>query len=146
MNLLLKEFWEWFSMNEIDYAEKSSCGNFEKEEFFFPKFHEMISNVELTLEKKHFTDEEIENVLTIMALDNEGENVLDMLINKLSDEMTEKFAIEGIHHIQPNARWQIAVLIGRKRIRNCSYFLNMLANDDDEYVRQRAKNELNYMS
>lgn len=146
MDELLKKFWIWFGVTAYDYSKKGSNAKFDKDEFFYPEFNQLISCVNDFIVKENLSNSEIESLLTILAIDNESEDVLDMMVDNLSDDMVEKIATIGVNHLQPNARWQIAVLLGRRKIHNYVYFLTILSNDVDEYVRKRAQNELSHLT
>lgn len=145
MNKMLENFWEWAGISPEEYARNGMDYRSEKQEFYYPQFEQLLAYTEEIIAKKYPTNEEIEDLLTIMALDNETENVLNILEEKLTEDSLICVIETGLYHLQPNARWQLSELIYRRRPTQCFKYLNQLATDSHYYVKQRAKNVLTYL-
>ena len=142
---LLDDFWMWLEMSPEQYSEIGVDLKSSKCEFHYPKFEELLCYVRRVACQKVISNDEIEDILTIMALDNETEDVLDFLVDNLPDCHMNALIEKGLHHLQWEARWQLAELIYRRRFVNCEHYLQILTNDTMPYVRKRAKNCLKYM-
>ena len=81
-------------------------------------------------------------LLTMMALDDETEDVLDYLTAQGSPLLIVSLTYIGLHSIFPQARWQCAELIGRRSIPDRVALLRQYAKDRDAYVAKRAGNVL----
>ena len=92
-----------------------------------------------------WSDREAEDYLTCMALDNEEEIILDHCAENAPDEFVERIAQASLNHPQWHARWQVAELLGRRRIQRGEMILGVLAQDSYPYVRRRAENALKNM-
>lgn len=88
------------------------------------------------------SDQEVDDFLTCLALDSEDEQLLSWCIREASDDFLDNITQRGCNHIQPEARWQIAELLGRRSIPNGEKYLEILCNDPNDYVRKRAGNAL----
>ena len=138
MSDLLNQFWEWAGKTLEEYAKygmNQNKGEFEDE---FPLFQDLLVRSREIIDNNLLDDFAIDELLTIMAIDNESESVLDYIKDNCLDEQVQKIAERGISHIQYNARWQVAELIYKRRIPGCKEYLARLANDEDSYVRRRA--------
>ena len=85
------------------------------------------------------------DILTVMALDNETEDVLDYLVQHCPESKAKILVDVGMHHLLPNARWQLAEFLYRRRVDDFTTFLQRLSQDEDAYVRKRANNCLTYL-
>ncbi len=139
MNTLLNEFWTWAKCTPAEYADRGG-----EWEFDFPKFHDLIEYA-FSLIGKEISDEEYDDLLMILALDNEVENVLDFLAYNCKGEQLKQIIARGMIYPQPNTRWQIAELLYRTRPEGYIEILQKLTNDPHPYVRKRAGNILNYL-
>jgi HEAT repeat protein len=81
--------------------------------------------------------DEIQDLLYVLARDNECETVLEIL---------GKYPIIGLQLAKaatqssdPDARWQAAVLLGRIRTQPAIELLKRFTEDTEEYVRVRAR-------
>ena len=146
MNDLLRQFWEWIEMTPEQYANEKENIADDKSEFFFPKFATLIKYAEYIVGKNSLIESEINDLLTILALDNESESVLEYVEIHSSDEQVESIVSQGMSHIQPNARWQLAELIYRRKVTDYRVKLTSLSEDEHPYVRKRALNCLNYLN
>lgn len=141
MNHYISEFWKWANISPTQYADNGlQC-----DEGDYPHFGQLIDYAKQIIKDDQFTIQEIEEVLLIMALDNENEDILDYLTAYCSNDKLEQFVIQGMMNIQPNVRWQVAELIYRRKPPHFKEYLFKLAQDSDGYVRKRANNLLKYM-
>lgn len=141
MLAILQSFWKWFNITPGQYAREDMF----VDELEFPQFAELISTCEKLIKIGIFTDGIIDDILTIMAIDNEAEDILNVVVDTISDKDLKKFIALGVNHIQPNTRWQIAELIYRRRPVNAMEYLVILSKDNNAYVRKRALNCINYL-
>ena len=140
MYFLLKQFWEWLPIPYEEYATNGTPqlhGSYEDE---FPFFSELLSYAELIVEKEFVGDEYIDDLLTIMALDNETEYVLDLIETDSSNYQFQHIVSSGITHPLYNARWQLAELIYRRQPMQYDFYLQVLSSDSHPYVQKRAMN------
>lgn len=108
---ILNGFWEWAGISPEYYANESTeCLN-GSPEYYYPQFDQLIEYAQNIIRHDSMSKENVDDLLTIMALDNEAEDVLDYLSSHASQEQIERIAFCGKNHIQPNARWQIAELV-----------------------------------
>ena len=150
LKMYLSSFWEWAGRSSGEYVKDSEtgiggtgAGNFS--EYLYPLFDHMILCAKGTAHMKEISAEDVENFLTVLALDHEAENLLDWLKYHASVSFIQRIVECGVHHIQPNARWQIAELL-RVRDVSCRYdYLHLLEIDEDSYVQKRAQNSLAYL-
>ena len=98
-----------------EYAKYGADSLADKPEFYFPRFQELLNDCETLLKCDNLPMEEIDDILTIMALDNENEWVLDTIERVASDALVAQVVKSGIQHLQPNARWQVAKLAARRK-------------------------------
>mgnify|MGYP000056639152 CR=1 FL=1 len=146
MNTLLYDFWKWAEITPQEYAEKGIPLMSEKAEFNYPHFGELIDYAEMLLLHQKLSKEEMTDALTIMALDNENEDVLDYAADNASNALVLELVSLGVTFPQPNTRWQIAELAYRRRPNGFEDFLKLLLCDPDSYVRKRAGNCLEYLA
>ncbi len=141
MNDELNSFWSWFGLDSYQYINKRS-GN-PKEEFMYPYWDRMLEKAKEAIRSNSTDIALLNNILMVLALDNEREELLDYLSSyDVSQSFCVKLIEAGLSHPQPNARWQIAVL-ARRRLKNDALpYLNVLMNDVDCYVRKRTQNEV----
>ena len=138
---LLKQFWDWSGITPEEYSTNGfeSSKRESEEEFFL--FADMIAYAKDIIVANSLTEVSVLNdLLTIMALDNECESVLDFIKDNSTDEQVGYIVSMGISHPQPEARWQLADLIEKRKIPNFLKFLYILAEDSNPYVQKRALN------
>ena len=145
MNKIISDFWEWLNMTPDQYAQNGIDTLTNTEESDYPHFEDLINYAQTIIDQIECSDEELEDVLLIMALDNEDEDVLDYIQTHCSESRLERLIRLGISYYQPEARWQIALLICRRKISNAKELLELLSHDIHPYVRRRALNCLNSM-
>jgi hypothetical protein len=140
MYQLLEDFWKWLGKTPEEYA---NCGIDQRngaEEDNFDGFVELLSFARRVIDKGLTDNSSINDMLTIMALDNESESILEYIEENCSDEQLSMIINMGFSHLQPEARWQLAELIYRMLPENYYSLLLKLTEDKHFYVRKRAKN------
>ena len=146
MKSLLEQFWKWIDLTPLQYAQThldQKSGVYEDQ---FPYMENLRSYAKEIVDKGILTNECLDDLLTIMAIDNESEDTLDYITKNGSDKQIEKIARIGTTHLQPHARWQTAELICRRNLNNCMDLLLILSNDEDQYVKKRAVNCINALN
>ncbi|RZT00861.1 hypothetical protein [Cuneatibacter caecimuris] len=138
LHMLLEEFWNWFGYTKEEYAQMNM--QFDPGEFMFPKWEELIKNIKYYISQGTDDEDIIDDILTVMALDNESENVLDDIVENANDEFCLKIIEKGVNHIQHEARWQVAEIILHRKPDNAIRWLDELMLDKDDYVKKRAEN------
>lgn len=86
MNSLLKHFWEWLPTSYEEYAVNGLSqlnGSFEDD---FPLFSDLLAYAELIVKNEYIDNEHINDLLTIMALDNEAEHILELIEGDSSEK------------------------------------------------------------
>ncbi len=145
MNRILMDFWKWANITPEEYAIKGIPLTDEKAPFNYPLYDKLITYAERLLQNKKLTEEELSDFLTIMALDNETEDILDYATDNATEAQLQQILQYGMNFSQPEARWQLAELAYRRRPREYLDYLWTLYCDTNSYVRKRAKNCLEYL-
>ena len=140
MHDFLKDFWKWANKSPEEYGKSGMNQNKGEFEDDFPLFENLITYAKTIVDNNEIEPNLIDDLLNIMALDNESENILDYIEDKSSDEQLKVIVKLGLLHLQYNARWQLAELLYRRRPENWKIHLNELSNDEHPYVRKRALN------
>jgi len=144
MNHLISQFWLWMERtigkSQEEYAKNGMNQNHGEFEDEYPLFEECITYAKYIVDSGTLETEKINDLLTIMAFDNESENVLEYIEEKSTGKQLQKIIELGVTHIQMGTRWQIAELIYRTNNPNAWELLNVLKNDSHKYVSQRANN------
>ena len=142
---MLETFWKWFGITPQQYAS-----NFDfvaltggKEPFDYPQYPTLIQYAKDIINSFVISDEQMDDLLTILALDNEDEDILDYIVDHLPPKHFHLFIVMGLVHLQPHARWQLTEFIVRRKPKNAKEYLEKLCNDLDDYVRRRAFNAMN---
>ena len=140
MHYLLKQFWEWLPVSYEEYSKKGITqihGNYEDD---FPKINELIEYGKKIVADNLTSDNYIDDLLTIMGIDNEAEEIMEYIEENSSDEQIKRLVSIGINHPLHDARWQVAELLYRRKPQRYAKFLEILSSDSDMYVRKRAMN------
>lgn len=138
---LIYDFWTWAGISPETYASGLMIQPID--EYMYPRWDELISATNAAINRQIIESQTIDDILTVMALDNENEDVLDYLSTcNTSEVFIQTLESAGILHMQHHARWQIAVLLSRRKSPSSQEMLNILAHDDNAYVRKRACNSL----
>ena len=112
------------------------------EEYMFPLWDSVYQTTVDLINSRSTDREDMDSILTAMAIDNETEDILGYISENGCELFIEKLVEAGAGHLQPNARWQCAELIRRRRPQNGDRVLKILLSDEDEYVVKRAKNAI----
>ncbi len=140
MSSLLEQFWEWLPISYEKYAVNGLSqlrGKFEDD---FPFFSDLLAYAELIVKNEFIDSEHIDDLLTVMALDNEAECVLELIESDSSEKQLQYIISVGIKHPLYETRWQLAELICRKKPDGYVSLLQILSNDSHPYVKKRAVN------
>ena len=140
MRNMLEQFWQWLGKNPEKYAEEGLEYLFNHMEYDFPGSCVLLEMAYDIVKKDITTYDEIYDLLTEMAIEHESEMILNFIVDNSSDEQIQKIVAIGITHLQPNARWQLAEILYRRRPSEYTHYLKKLSEDAHPYVRQRANN------
>ena len=137
LSALLCEFWAWLRMTPEAYAQ--ACGE-DLEEYMFPQWEPLLRAAAQAVLCSPAEAHRLDEALVVLALDHEREELLDELDAAAPDASVLALAERARRCPQPNARWQIAELLGRRRLSAARKILAALQQDPDPYVRKRAEN------
>lgn len=141
---ILNSFWNWIHLTPQAYAVISRKQEAQElEEYMFPFWQTMISETINLINESPTSEMAIDSILTVMAIDNETEDILDYIAQNGSKPFICRLIETGVVHLQPHARWQCAELVRRCKPANGDTILSKLLSDPDDYVRKRARNALN---
>ena len=144
MRDLITEFWLWLNISKEEYmsmSEKQESSNYvDYEEYMFPFWEDLIDEIRNEIDDEKLDLQSIDKILTVMALDNENEDVLDYIVDNASDEYVEYIVQNGSDCLYYNARWQLAEILGRRKTRNWKELIAFLLSDKNPYVAKRANN------
>lgn len=104
MNRILMDFWKWANITPEEYAIKGIPLTSEKAPFNYPLYDKLITYAERILQNKNLTEEELSDFLTIMALDNETEDILDYVTDNATEAQLQQILQYGMNFSQPEAR------------------------------------------
>ena len=145
MNQILTDFWEWANLTPEDYAREGIPLTSEKAPFNYPLYDNLITYAERLLQNHNLTEAELSDFLTIMALGNENEDILDDAVSHATESQLEQILSYGVNFLQFEARWQLAELAYRRKPKGYLQYLQTLSCDCHSYVRKRAGNCLAYL-
>ena len=140
MHYLLEQFWSWLPISYEEYANNGAPQSRGICEDDFPFFSDLLSYAELIVKKEFVDDAHIDDLLTIMALDNETEHVLEFIESNSSENQLQHIVSLGITHPLYEARWQLAELVYRRKPIRYDSYLQILSKDAHPYVQRRAMN------
>lgn len=132
--------WHWLEMTPYQYAEHH--GKEPPQPYMFSEWRKMLDEAFSLIRQDWLSSIDMDCLLTMMALDDETEDVLDYLTAQGSPLLIVSLTYIGLHSIFPQARWQCAELIGRRSIPDRVALLRQYAKDRDAYVAKRAGNVL----
>lgn len=101
-------------MTPRQYAE--CCGTGDPEPYMFPEWEKMLDEVCSLIKRGGLFPADMDCLLTMMALDDETEDVLDCLTAQGDELLISVLTHAGLRSIFPQARWQCAELLGRRSI------------------------------
>lgn len=134
----LDDFWKWANKTPKEYSENRGFGEWECDYTNFDKIYIYTQALIESLDE-NIDCEKINDLLEAMAIDNEAEIVIEQCETTLNSNSLEEVVKTGYRFYQPQTRWQIAELMKRIEFDNRKYYLNEMLNDNDEYVRRRAR-------
>ena len=142
----LSKFWDWAQITFNEYASNvipsaARQAEWEGEYPGWPRLESEVKSLILQLNKsKEFDSDAVQDVLTVLAIDNESEGILESIQSSVSNnELINKLIEETRNFKSYHARWQIVELIKESAIPDKASKLKWFAlNDSDKYVQRRA--------
>jgi hypothetical protein len=134
----LRKFWSWAEMTPKEYSQGSKAGEWEVD---YPGWNDLILcfNDAICLIQEGNRETVLSDlILEVIAVDNEGETLAEQLEEVLDNTALEHIIRQSVSHIQPEARWQIASLIGRKQDPRWKKYLYLFLLDQDTYVQRKT--------
>ncbi|MFD2247276.1 HEAT repeat domain-containing protein [Pontibacter ruber] len=132
----LAKFWDWANMTPDTYTEERGLGEWEID---YPGWDELYKAADLVIEllNKEFNHDLAQQLVFVLAIDNESETILQKVDDKLESKL--RFVKKALNSNQPQARWQMAELLGRTEVEDREKLLvNLINRDKDKYVIRRA--------
>ena len=132
----LSKFWEWANMTPDTYTEQRGLGEWEAE---YPNWAALYkaANEALVQLNQEFNHDVAQLLVYALAIDNEAGVVLKSVEEKLKDKL--RFVRKAVYSNQPQARWQMAELLGNVEVEGREKMLLHLINSEpDKYVMRRA--------
>jgi hypothetical protein len=103
----------------------------------YPHWQELYETTEALLAQPRLIDEEsTELLLYVLARDNEDERIADEL--RHAPLALSKILHRALTYPDPDARWQIAMILPAAMGEAARELLDQLCKDTHEYVRRRA--------
>jgi hypothetical protein len=132
----LANFWEWANMTPDTYNEQRGLGEWEAEYPDWDALHKAAN--EALVELNHEFNHDVAQLLVYaLAIDNEAGVVLKSVEEKLENKL--RFVRKAVYSDQPQARWQMAELLGSVEVEGREKMLLHLINSEpDKYVIRRA--------
>lgn len=136
----LANFWEWANMTPDTYNNERGLGEWEAE---YPGWEALYKASDEALEQlnQEFNHDLAQQLVYALAIDNEAGVVLKIVEEKLADPL--RFVRKAIFSDQPQARWQMAELLGHVEVEGREKMLLQLIDGEDKYVVRRALLSLN---
>ncbi|WP_428866694.1 hypothetical protein [Clostridium sediminicola] len=138
LEIELNKFWDWSGKSPEQYSMDRGYGEWEVD---YPNWIPLIicfNNAVRFIKRGHNSERLVSLLLDVIALDNEGETLLDECVTSLDDNDFEFIIQCSITHIQSEARWQIASMIGIKQKKKWERYLLKFIEDNNKYVQRRA--------
>ncbi len=132
----LAKFWDWAKMTPATYNEERGLGEWEME---YPGWEELYKAADEVIEllNKEFNHDLAQQLVYALAIDNESGTILQKVDDKLESKL--RFVRKAIFSDQPQARWQIAELLGNTEVEDREKLLvNLINRDKEKYVIRRA--------
>lgn len=132
----LTKFWDWSGMTPDTYNEERGLGEWEAD---YPGWDDLYkaANEVIALLNKEFNHDLALLLVYALAIDNESGTVLQSITDKLESKL--RFVRKAIFSDQPQARWQMAELLGNTEVEDREKLLiNLINRDKDKYVMRRA--------
>ena len=137
LDQLIYEFWAWTQLPNSFWGD-ADLANLPIDAVLFPKIGEICDTC-IKLINTPLTPDEVNKFLMGLAIDSEDEDILENCMQHADDLFLYNIVSVGISHPQSYARWQLAELL-RRPIPQREYYLYILLEDSNEYVRTRANN------
>ncbi|MCP2043946.1 HEAT repeat domain-containing protein [Pontibacter sp. HSC-36F09] len=136
----LANFWEWANMTPDTYNNERGLGEWEAG---YPGWEALYKAANEALEQlnQEFNHDLAQQLVYALAIDNEAGVVLKIVEEKLADPL--RFVRKAIFSDQPQARWQMAELLGHMEVEGREKMLLQLIEGEDKYVVRRALLSLN---
>jgi hypothetical protein len=132
----LANFWEWANMKPETYNEQRGLGEWEAD---YPNWDALYKAASEALVKlnQEFDHDLAQLLVYALAIDNEAGVVLKSVEEKLENKL--RFVRKAVYSDQPQARWQMAELLGSVEVEGREKMLLHLINSEpDKYVIRRA--------
>lgn len=132
----LTNFWEWANMTPDTYNEQRGLGEWEAE---YPNWDSLYKAANKALEQlnREFNHDLAQLLVYALAIDNEAGVVLKSVEDKLENKL--RFVRKAVFSNQPQARWQMAELLGNVDVEGREkMLLHLINSEDDKYVIRRA--------
>ena len=126
LKLEFEKFLEWEiynKENEIRY-----------DYYDYPNGIEIENIIRMIPNDFHISLDSINIILYFLSKDDESETIMEILEEK--SILGYLVARKGIKYLDMNARWQVAVLLAY--FKDTKLLIEMIENDEEEYVRRRA--------
>lgn len=98
----IHNLWHWLKMTPRQYAE--CCGTEDPEPYMFPEWEKMLDEVCSLIKRGGLFPADMDYLLTMMALDDETEDVLDCLTAQGDELLISVLTHAGLRSIFPQAR------------------------------------------
>jgi HEAT repeat protein len=132
----LANFWQWANMTPDTYNEERGLGEWEAD---YPTWEALYKAADESLQQlnQEFNHDVAQLLVYALAIDNEAGVVLKSVEEKLEDKL--RFVRKAVYSNQPQARWQMAELLGHVEVEGREKMLLHLINSEpDKYVIRRA--------
>ena len=136
----ISEFWKWAKTTPNEYVNSRGIGEWETEYPDWDKLSIAIDKAIIELNRQYEVHT-AEFLIQGLAIDNESELTLEKIKDRLIG--IDIFIEQIIDSNHPQAKWQIAELLGTFQIENAIQYLGKLIEDKDKYVKRRALISLN---
>ena len=141
MKELLNDFWKWLGYSSDEYAAKGVNWQCPKEEFYYPNYEQLLVETKKKILQKKLSTNDLNEILTVMAIDNENEDIADFIIENMDAKNMSKLCEVGISHKQPNARIQLVkIIINNETLKK--QYLRSFETDKDDYIQRKVLREL----
>lgn len=137
----LEAFWQWAVMTPEIYAQTPDYGTWEINYERWDQLYQAASEaIELANINEMQAKSSLDLLLHAISIDKEYFRIIDECVKKLN--RLQSLCEMAINHIQPNARCEIARLLGRNKIKNAENLLLLLYRDKTDFVRYSALDSL----
>ena len=148
MKRILQDFWRWIEKTPEEYSIKELnefdfCKQTEKN---FPSFEKLKSFAFELVKDNILSSDELYDLLTILALDNQKRDVFEFILKYSSEEQIKKTIQIGTTHLQTEARHQLLALIYLRGMDSMQEDLSFFTKDPSSRVKNRASHALEFLS